>query len=494
MDVALELCGQHQKDHRDPQQENEEQRPAAGLEVQGFALVIDDDTVGQVLGRQPLQMCERIAEAIARGEIGLDGDGAHPVVAVESRGVGKGLQGHQVGQRDQFTGAGGADVDVLNVGRRALDLALALQDHVVFLARIDEGRDAPRSQHRLQRTPDIAQVDAEIARAVAVDLDAELGVGLLVVVVDVDQPGIVLRKARQQDVPPSCQFLVGAAADGELHRLLNASAQPLSHDRENPHARQAGGQAAHLLHDVPAGAPLGPVLQDQNDDPAVEAFDIAEGTGRADQQARHLTALGQGRQTSLDLVHILGHVVEGGAFRPIDQQEEGTAIFARCELGRDLPLQPSRAAQHQQEEDPDRQRSPQGTRQGASVATLDRRETALHAPRDQRLPAAAGFQQFRGQHGGQGQGNQTGESDRRRHGQRELRKETPDLALQEGQGYEDGDQHQRRRDHREADLPGPPEGSDQRALAALDTPVDVLQHDDGVVDHQPDGQNQRKQG
>ena len=54
-------------------------------------------------------------------------------------------------------------------------------------------------------------------------------------------------------------------------------------------------------------------------------------------------------------------------------------------------------------------------------------------------------------------------------------------------------QRQRHRDDGEADLARADHRRLERRHALLDVAVDVLQHDDGVVDHEADGQHQRQQ-
>src|ERR1019366_5423477 len=59
---------------------------------------------------------------------------------------------------------------------------------------------------------------------------------------------------------------------------------------------------------------------------------------------------------------------------------------------------------------------------------------------------------------------------------------------------EDRRQRQRHGDDGEADLAGTGEGSLHRGLAKFDMTDDILQHDDGVVDDEPDGEDQRHHG
>ncbi len=99
------------------------------------------------------------------------------------------------------------------------------------------------------------------------------------------------------------------------------------------------------------------------------------------------------------------------------------------------------------------------------------------------------------QHGGQGQRHETGDDHRARHGNAELIEEPAGRALEKGQGREHRHQRDGGGQHRKGDLPGAVGGRFLRSFVQLLLmPVGVLQHDDRVVHHDPDGQGQGKQG
>ena len=89
------------------------------------------------------------------------------------------------------------------------------------------------------------------------------------------------------------------------------------------------------------------------------------------------------------------------------------------------------------------------------------------------------------------QRNQHAEGDDDREGAQELADDSGD----ENHWCENRNQRKRRCDHRECDLPAAFERRLTRVRdEVLAVPVDVLQHHDGVVDHDPDEQQQGKQG
>ncbi len=137
----------------------------------------------------------------------------------------------------------------------------AFDDNVVFLAAIGKGRHPAGAEYGFQCPPDIADRHAEIAGIVAVDLDAKLRLGFLEVVIDVDEAWIVGLDRRDQDVAPLPEFLIGAAADDELHGLDRAAPEALPHHRRGCDTRKIGDARPNIVHDRPCRAAIAPVGQ-----------------------------------------------------------------------------------------------------------------------------------------------------------------------------------------------------------------------------------------
>ena len=84
-------------------------------------------------------------------------------------------------------------------------------------------------------------------------------------------------------------------------------------------------------------------------------------------------------------------------------------------------------------------------------------------------------------------------STRDRHRDAELVEQSADAAGEERHRHEHRDQRDGGGEDREADLLRAVERRAHAALAHLHVAVDVLEHDDGVVDDQSDRQHQRQQ-
>ena len=80
-----------------------------------------------------------------------------------------------------------------------------------------------------------------------------------------------------------------------------------------------------------------------------------------------------------------------------------------------------------------------------------------------------------------------------RHGDREFAEQPADDAAHQQQRNEHGDQRDADGHDGEADLARALERRLQGRQAFLDVPIDVLQHHDGVVDHEADRDGQRHQ-
>ena len=135
----------------------------------------------------------------------------------------------------------------------------------------------------------------------------------------------------------------------------------------------------------------------------------------------------------------------------------------------------------------------------AAVPASDEAEAAAEA-RDEAGQPAGGrtgrmrFEQQSAQGRGQGQGHEAGEDHGQRDGDRELAIEHAGDTAEEGDRKEDADEHADDRDDRAGDLPHGFLGGLERAQPLLaHEPLSVLKHDDGVVDHDADGDDHREE-
>ena len=120
------------------------------------------------------------------------------------------------------------------------------------------------------------------------------------------------------------------------------------------------------------------------------------------------------------------------------------------------------------------------------------REEALH-PALEGAGLTLGLQDQGAQHGRQGQGHHAGDQHGGGQGEGEFGEQGPHQAAHEADGRIDRHQGRRHGDDRHRQFPRPLDGGRGPVLAGLDVAVDVLDHHDGVVYHQPDGEHKGKQ-
>ena len=112
-----------------------------------------------------------------------------------------------------------------------------------------------------------------------------------------------------------------------------------------------------------------------------------------------------------------------------------------------------------------------------------------------RLAASRHLQPAGGQHRRQREADEQRHHDRERHGQPEALHEAPDDPAHESHRDENRHQRERRGEHRQADFLRRIDGGTELVFAFLfDEPIDVLQHHDGVVDDDTDGEGEGQHG
>ena len=181
--------------------------------------------------------------------------------------------------------------------------------------------------------------------------------------------------------------------------------------------------------------------------------------------------------------------------RRLHQREENALVLLRRELalGRHIhePGRGDHADQDQQRHRP----IVQGAAEAPLIAPLQPLEQPVEIAREPAglVVRVLGLEQLRAHHRRQRHGDHA----RHDHGAREREREFAEQHA--GQSRDEGD---RRIDRGERDGHGDDRiedlaRADQRRIerphALLDMPVDVLDHDDGVVHHQPDGEHEREQ-
>jgi hypothetical protein len=197
----------------------------------------------------------------------------------------------------------------------------------------------------------------------------------------------------------------------------------------------------------------------------------------------------------LDPVGDLDRRVEAAALRAVDRHVDAAAVLGGHQFLRQQGEQTAgaeRQDQHRQAGDQGGRALAQQAFQRVAIAVLQRVHGLVHPARQ---PVGAGrLEQLGGHHRRQAQRQQRREAHGGGDGHGQLDEQPADIAGQEHQRREHRDQHDGGGHHREEHLSGAAQGRHGRRLALVDTALDVLDHDDGVVDHQADGQHQGQQG
>ncbi len=194
----------------------------------------------------------------------------------------------------------------------------------------------------------------------------------------------------------------------------------------------------------------------------------------------------------LDLQHGVAGAIEAAALGTAEHEYHGAIVFFRRELPRHGPEQHGDGARRDDERRHTVDKPSLAAAQHAFVGVLEAIESALHQAG--RALFRRAFQQFRTHHGRQGQRHEAGKHHRCHQGEGKLGEQPPHVAFQKHQRHEHRHQHRRGGDHGKPHFAGTVVGGEQRRFALLDTAVDIFQHHDGVIHHQPDTQNQRQQG
>ena len=270
----------------------------------------------------------------------------------------------------------------------------------------------------------------------------------------------------------------GAAADVEVLRRLQEQ-------RRTGHLRQLRPQPVDDL--IGGGAALVARFEADHDEAVVDGPAAAE----AGAVARDVRIAGDHVEQR---VLAANHLVEGDILRRIGQSGDDAGVLLRKESLGYLDVQ-----QH------GRRDRDQEYRQGGALVIEHEIETA-RVPGKQAIEGALDrhvglavlrvllVAQEQGAHGRRERQRHEGrDDDGHRHGDREFAEQAADDAAHQQQRNEYGDQRDADGHDGEADLARALERRLQRRQTGLDVPVDVLQHHDGIIDHETDGDGQRHQ-
>ncbi|MNF71175.1 hypothetical protein D3C84_531210 [compost metagenome] len=434
-------------------------------------------------------MIQSLAQGVAGTDVGAHRHRPQLVEVVELARRHRLAHLDQVGQLHHAVVAP-AHVDAVEILRVAAIDALQLHHHVVLLATLLETSHLAAAEQAFQAAADGRHVAADRHRLFAVDRHLELRRVQLEVAVQAFQPRIVTQ-AVQQLIDVGLQLgIFHRGADHEVDRLIACTLpQRRPVDRKGPHPGDLLELGQQLVADLElAAAAVAPVLQ------------LHEGNalGHGGETGDHHVAIGlrDARVGRLDLPRIAPGVTDGGAVRAVEHADDGAGVLGRRQLGLQAGEQ-QQAGQQGQQQHP--QHQPPG-HQGAGQQALVAMGQAVEEILDQVVQAVVPLvgpvrlEQQRAHHRGQGQGDKPRHQHGAGQGPGKLGEQLAGGALHEADGGEHRGQGQGHGDHREGDLAAALERRLHRGHALFDMPVDVLQHDDGIVHHQTDRQDHGQQG
>ena len=415
--------------------------------------------------------------------------------------------GHAVGDSVLLAAArrlpgGVAHVELPDVLRPGAELALGLDVHLPDAPELVEVVHERTAEERLQRLVHGGERDPLLEHLVAIDL------------------GEVLRRARQERREQQRELGTLPGRGEELRRVLGeergiATGAVFQHERDagrRADARDGRGREREGLRLGHAGEPLVQPLDDHVGGepmlvprfPVLERDEVKPVVGRGDEaqqaEARDAGVVLDARRRLEDLVELVAdgrRAVERGRQRELNVHVEVALVFVGDEAT-------GQAALHEPGEhgDDDQQNHREGglvdqVSAGAHVAVGGAAEPAVEAA-EERAERPPHFrprpQQQRGERRAQRERVECRDQHRDRDRDRELLVHpTGDPGDERGRD-EHGGEDERDRHDRAGHLLHRLEGGVARRQPLLDVVLDRLDHHDGVVHHDADGQHEAEQG
>ena len=178
-------------------------------------------------------------------------------------------------------------------------------------------------------------------------------------------------------------------------------------------------------------------------------------------------------------------VVEIADLRRLDQRQQNALVLLGSELARSRGVHDAGERQHADEDEDGERAEVERAVEAALVGAAKAEEGAIERPRE---PALALFvaEQLRAHHRRERQRDEAGDDDGARQREGEFAKEHAGHAGDEADRRIDRGQRDGHGDDRQRDLVRAADRRVERRHALLDVAVDVLDHDDRVVDHEAD--------
>ena len=494
MDQGVEERGQHHVDRRDRQHEGEEQRQAR--------LAHDDRHAAgdELVRRGEADLAAVLFDAggqfglrRALGRVGGDRDLPGAVLAADPDRAFAEADVGDVGDRSQLT-RGGADLDQVQLGGRVAILGQHLDSDVVAFAVLLEGPQFLSGEQGADRAADDRGRHSQVGRPIPIHVDLDLRLAGFPARADVDERRV---EAHQPDQPLRVELQVfhpratQAVGDGARSQLVVAARDPV--DRRHGDLLGFRDSRQQLVTDPVHDRELAEVAL-----ALVRQLDVDRGAvgflpAAAADRREAVSDLRIGREHFLGASSRFRGDAEGRADRHLQLDVELAPVLGDEQVERQgAGHQHAARRRHDGDGEGDHamaERAPQHR----LVEAIESVEAPAQDPA-YRIPALAARQHPAAQHRREGQGEHARDADGDRHHHPELVEPLADGAGQECDRHEDGAEGEGGGDDGQRHLTGALLGSLAAPQALLDPPVDHLQDDDRVVDHDADRQRQRHQG
>ncbi len=496
--TLVERC--EHEEHQQHREREQERRLRAGLLfLQRLAGPFEAEAARQ-LPRELLHFLN----GVARGVAGLRGAGhAHRRIVVEAhdlRRTNTPIHGSKRRERHELACAVAHPIrqDLVGLHARA---TIGLHHHALHAPAVREVVDVARAEIGRDGVVDLLEGDAERGRLLAVDVEPHLRRGRQSFNVHVLQDRAALRRGEQLIL--GLHQLVVAALSAVLQTEAEARRVAEVVDRRRlKRGNLRVVDRAHLLIDIGddllsavVRAALRPVLQRDERLRGVLALPQEAEAG----EEGHVLDAGALQQILLDRLHRVERTIERRFRWRLHVGRDEALIVDRQEAARQTHETIAHRADQHGVDDHDAAGARQRARDETAIAAARGLHPAVEPTEEAALfvmvPRLNRLEQRRAERGCQRQSEERREADGRDHRHRELLVDDADRAREERHRNEHGDQNRRDADDGAGDLAHRlARGLLRRQPLLRHDALDVLDHDDGVVDEDADGEHHAEHG
>ena len=431
--------------------------------------------------------CQRVTQLYARRHDALYHVGIELLKLGALAGFNRGFISDQRGQGDLFT-AGGGDVVIIQRAHIGTKITGHLWDYLVAAPFQAETVDKTAAQHGGQVLAYIFHGNAKVRSQVAIDQQRGF------------RPGKFHRFLQEHEVAT-----LHARGNQFVGDFIHSGVTGIgSDDKTDGQSTTGSGQTgAGENGGLETGDPAQLLLQLWLDFHLragscrrrvhFESAEHCAGVTAESQQVKTLVVLGDGFEGFLYFISVGFVVLQGGCLRRAGHEKQYALIFCRRQ-GR------GRGDKHEIDTDQHTNGKHHHDAYGLQravqqllIATGQPAEKTLH-PQFKSAGLAMNLEYLGRQHGRQGQGHHARYHHRASEGKCKLYEQGANQSTHEGKGRIDRHQGGGHGDDRHCQFTRALQGCLHPVCAVFYVPVHILDHDNGVVDHQPYGQHHRQQG